>query len=254
MPPPRLPPKVPLLRRIRRWLLFLVVLSGFCGMVYLARGPLLRAFGRWWVVDEPPVKSQAIVVIGGDSVAGARVRHAIELYRQGWAPKLVFSGELFRTDFCENVLMQTQAIHDGVPQDAIVLAPCGAYTSTLTETLALRSFLTEDKINHIILVTSNFHTRRAQRIVRAILDPAGFAVRISAARDERFPVDHWWQAREGKKALVLELLKSFQTWRELRNLPPPATPAPQSTTPQQPPGPGWHGVCSRGGVVNPPLQ
>ena len=234
-PPPR--QKAPLLRRLLRWLLFLFCLCGFAGAVYLARGPLLRAFLRWWVVDEPPAKSQAIVALGGDAVTGVRVQHAIELYRQGWAPKLVFSGELFRTDFCENALMQAQAIHAGIPQDAIVLAPCGAYTSTLTETLALRSFLTEDKINHIILVTSNFHTRRARRIARAVLEPAGFVVHVSSAPDERFPADHWWQQREGQKQMVLELLKSVQTWRELRHLPPP--PAPQGGTTLEP-GPGWH--------------
>ncbi len=236
--PPR--QKAPLLRRIRRWLLVLFVLGGLGAAGYLARGLLLRTFGRWWVIDEPPVKSQAIVVLGGDSATGARVQYAVQLYRQGWAPKLVFSGELFRIDFCENALMQTQAIHAGISPEAIVLAPCGAYTSTLTETLALRSFLTEDKINRIILVTSNFHTRRARRIARAVLERAGFVVRISAAPDERFPVDRWWQQREGQKQMVLELLKSVQAWRELRHLPPPPTPGPQAGAPQQPPGPGWH--------------
>ncbi len=237
MSPPSPRQKAPLLRRVRRWLLALFILCGLGATAYLARGPLLRAFGRWWVVDEPPAKSQAIVVLGGDSAAGARVQQAIELYRQGWAPKLVFSGQLFRTDLCENALMQSQAIHAGIPPQAIVLAPCNAYSSTLTETLALRSFLTEDKINRIILLTSNFHTRRARRIARAILEPSGFVVRMSAAPDERFPVDHWWQLREGQKVMVLELLKSIETWRELRHLPPP--PAPQAGATQEP-GPGWH--------------
>lgn len=205
--------------------------------MYLARGPLLHAFGRRWIVDEPPAKSQAIVVLGGDSVAGARVQRAIELFRQGWAPKLVLSGDLYRTDFGETALMQAQAIHAGVPPEAIVLAPSTLYGSTLSEILGLRPFLAEYKFTHIILVTSNFHTRRARRIARAVLEPAGFVVLMSAAPDERFNVDRWWQQREGEKQMALEILKSFQAWRELRHLPPP--PAPQGGA-AQPPGPGWH--------------
>ncbi len=235
-PPPRQKGSSPL-RRFLRWLLALLVIGGVGAAVYLARGPLLHAFGRWWIVDDPPVKSQAIVVLGGDSVAGARVQRAIELYRQGWAPKLVFSGDLFRTDFSETALMQAQAIHSGVPPEAVVLAPPTVYGSTLSEILGLRSFLAEYKFTHIIIVTSNFHTRRTRRIVRAVLVPAGFVVCINSAPDERFNVDRWWQQREGQKQMVLEILKSFETWRELRRLPPPT--AAQGAAPQ-PPGPGWH--------------
>jgi uncharacterized SAM-binding protein YcdF (DUF218 family) len=191
--------------------------------LYAQRGPLLGAWGAWWVVNEPLEKSQAIVVLGGDSPAGDRVRHAVELYRQGWAPQIVCSGTLLRYDFSESTLMESEARRMGVPGDALLVVPASG-ESTLEEALVLRRFLTEHKLNRIIVVTSDFHTRRSRTILRKVLGQAGFDVRLSACSDVRFSPRTWWQQREGKKQMVLEILKSVVTWWELRQVPREGTP------------------------------
>ena len=40
---------------------------GSCAVLYLARVPLLRLAGEFWVVDEPPETSDVIVVLSGDN-------------------------------------------------------------------------------------------------------------------------------------------------------------------------------------------
>lgn len=198
-------------------LLVLLLLGLLLLGVYLLRVPLLRAVAYEWVVDEPLEKAQAIVVLGGDNVQGDRVRHAAELYRQGWAPRVVLSGSSFRTYFNEAELMQREATNLGVPPDHLILVRQHA-TSTLEEALALRPVLAQHNFRKIIVVTSNFHTRRARRIFRSVYQKQGTQVIVSAAPDSDFNPARWWQQREGRAAFVLELLKSLYTWWELQNL------------------------------------
>ncbi len=202
------------------WALVLLLIAIVLGVIYLLRGPILLAVGDWWVVEDDLEKAQAIVVLGGDSVLGDRVRQAARLYRRGWAPRVVLSGPPLRTYFSEVELMEREATQRGVPKDHLILARHHA-ASTLDEALALRPVLAEHNFRKIIVVTSNFHTRRARAIFRAVYEPQGGHVLVSAAPDPDFNPAGWWKSREGRARLFLEFLKSFYTWWELRDLPPP---------------------------------
>lgn len=221
----------PLQRRCRQrggvllGLLVLLLLALVLGALYLLRGPLLRALAEWWVVDEQPEKAQAILVLGGDSVLGDRLRHAVALYHQGWAPRVVLSGTPLRSYFNEAELMEREATQQGVPAAHLIVARHQA-ASTLEEALALRRVLAEHNFRKVIVVTSNFHTRRARRIFRALYRPQGTQVLFSAADDFRFTPARWWQQREGRAALLLEVLKSIYTVWELYRLPSPPPTAP----------------------------
>ena len=57
--------------RIVFWLIVLLVLVFLGAVLYFARRPILRALGEGWVVRDELEKAQVIVVLGGDSVAGA---------------------------------------------------------------------------------------------------------------------------------------------------------------------------------------
>ena len=196
-------------------LIFLLVIGL---ILYLARGPILRGVASAWIVDDPPEKAQAILVLGGDSRAGDRVRHAVSLYKAGWAPRIVLSGASIRTYFNETELMAREARELGVPAEHLILAPTGA-TSTLEEAVRLRPVLAERNFRNLLVVTSNFHTRRARQIFVGVYRPRGTIVRVSAAPDQGFDPAAWWQSREGRKLLFLEVLKWTYTWWELWTLP-----------------------------------
>ena len=57
----------------------------FLFVVYLVRHPLLRLAGGFWVVDEGPAASDAIVILGDDNYNGDRAARASEILRAGWA-------------------------------------------------------------------------------------------------------------------------------------------------------------------------
>ncbi len=189
-------------------------------------GPLGRLFrrpARWWVVDEPLQTADAIVVLAGDCFLGGRLRRALEIYHQGWAPRVVLSGGLLRPRFSEAAMVEQEAIELGLPRQAVLLASHDAGT-TLEEALVLSHFLAEHNLQRVIAVTSNFHTRRARTIYRALTGMYGMDVRVVAAPDLRFNPDCWWQPRAGLLTLAGELLSLFYAWRELRRL---ARPLPQ---------------------------
>ena len=216
-------------------LLVFLLLAALAGTLYLFRGPLLRAFGEWWVVDEELEKADAIVVLGGDSIAGDRVRHAVALYQRGWAPKLVLSGPPVRADFSEAELMEKEALRQGVPAADLIVARHPA-TNTFDEAFALRPALARLNVKKVIVVTSNFHTRRARRIFRAVYGREGLEVRVSASPDVRFRPDRWWQERDSRAWLFLEMVKTIHTWCELWRLPAEA-PRAQAGLPAPPPAP-----------------
>lgn len=189
-------------------------------MLYLLRGPILRGFVEWWVVDEPLEPAQAIVVLAGDNREGQRVRRGVELLQAGLAPRLVLSGASLRSNFSEAKLMEQDALAFGAQPEQLLPAPHDA-DSTLEEALALRAVLARHNFRNIIVVTSNYHTRRARLIFRGVYQKQGTIVRVSAAPDSRFRPASWWQDPEGFKLLWFELQKSlYARWKLFRGLPP----------------------------------
>ncbi|OFV82930.1 MAG: hypothetical protein A3D93_05975 [Acidobacteria bacterium RIFCSPHIGHO2_12_FULL_67_30] len=199
-------------------LLVLLLVAFLLGTLYLFRAPLLRAFADCWVVDEELEKADALVVLGGDSVQGDRVRHAVGLFHQGWAPKVVLSGGPLRADLSEADLMEKDALRQGVPAASLIVFRHPA-TNTLHEALALRPLLAQHNFRKVIVVTSNFHTRRARRVFRVVCEKDGLPVRVSASPDLRFHPDRWWRERDDRAWLFLELVKTLHTWYELWRLP-----------------------------------
>ncbi len=208
-------------------LLVLLLAAILLGTLYLFRAPLLRAFADCWVVDDELAKADAIVVLGGDSFQGDRVRHAAALFHKGWAPKVVVSGGPLRPDLSEADLMEKDALRQGIPAAALIVFRHPA-TNTLDEALALRPFLAEHNFRKVIVVTSNFHTRRARRVFRGVYADDALDLRVSASPDVRFRPDRWWREREDRAWLFLELLKTLNTCYELWRLPAPAPTAPAS--------------------------
>lgn len=203
------------------WLMVLLVVCVLAFVVYLLRAPLLRAFGDWWVVSDRLEKAQAIVVLGGDSAGGDRLHRAVTLYREGWAPRLVVSGPALRFYLSEAELMQREALNLGVPENRLLVVRHAA-SSTLAEAQHLRKVFAEHGLRKVIVVTSNFHARRVRRIFGKLLREQGTQVWVDAAADRRFVPERWWEEREARALLLLEILKTFCTWWELRHPPPPA--------------------------------
>ena len=193
--------------------LFFLVLLVF--VLYLARNPILRFVGGLIVENDSPRASDAIVILSDDNYAADRATRAAELMKAGWAPRVVASGRYLRPYASVAELEQRDLIARGVPASAIVAFPQHA-TDTREECEALAQLFTSRGWRHILIVTSNYHTRRADYICSRTL-PAGTDLRVIAAPDSEYNPDDWWRTRQGLKIFTHEVVGLIVAAWELRH-------------------------------------
>ena len=182
--------------------------------IYLVRHPLMHLAGRALVLDDSPRAADAIVMLGDDNYNGDRATKAAELIKAGWAPRVVASGRYLRPYLSIADLEQRDLTDRGVPPSAIVRFPNRAQ-NTREECTALSGLLAQKGWKHILLVTSNYHTRRADYICSRVL-PEGTELHVIAAADSEFRPDGWWQTRQGEKIFFHELVGFVAAAWELR--------------------------------------
>jgi uncharacterized SAM-binding protein YcdF (DUF218 family) len=196
-------------------LLSLLFLIALVSVIYIARHPLLRLAGSFWVVDESPENSDAIVMLSDDNYNADRATRAAELFKAGLAPHVIASGRYLRPYASIAELEQRDLTERGVPQSAIVRLPHHA-ADTREEAAAIGQLLASHGWKHVILVTSDYHTRRSRYICERIF-PAGTVLRVAAARDSEYDPEHWWETRQGVKIFVHELMGMPVAMWELRH-------------------------------------
>jgi uncharacterized SAM-binding protein YcdF (DUF218 family) len=217
-------------------LLFLLVLLGLLGVLYVARHPLLRLAGQFWVVDEPATPSDALIVLGDDNYAADRAFRAAELYRAGVAPVVVASGRMLRPKVSLAGIMERDLESYGVPAGSIVKLEHRAQ-NTREEAVEAARLVQSRGWKRVLVVTSNYHARRARFIFRRIL-PSNVSVRVSGARDSEFDPSRWWETRQGQKLFLTELLAYLVARWELRRKPAPESGASLVILGSQSPRPG----------------
>lgn len=195
-------------------LIILLFLLLFCFGIYLARHPLMRWTANGWIVEDSFEKADAIVVLGDDNFFADRATRAAELFRQGKAPVVVASGRRLRPNAGVSELMEHDLIERGVPKDRIIRVTHDA-DSTREEAEALLRFTIPKKWHALIVVTSNYHTRRARYIFRKTF-PQAVEIYVASARDGDFDPDQWWMKRKSIKELTREWLGMLVAMWELR--------------------------------------
>ena|SRR5690242_10445038 len=204
-------------------LLALILLCFFAAIIYFARHPLLRTAAQFWIVQDRIEPADIIIVIGDDDFAAHRATEAAALFRAGWAPQIVASGRMLRPYASLADFMARDLASQGVPASAIVRFTHKA-ENTLEEAEALRVLITEKGWRRILLMTSNYHARRARYIFRKVLPPT-VNLEVAGASDPEFEPDTWWESRQGRKTFFLEAVGYLVAIWELRGekTEPPAT-------------------------------
>jgi uncharacterized SAM-binding protein YcdF (DUF218 family) len=169
---------------------------------------VLAALGNFLVKAGPPEKADAIVVLAGDGF-GHRILTAGDLIKQGYAPKALISGPDGNYGIYECDLAIPFAVRAGDPESYFGHLEHHA-RSTSDEAKVVVNQLRKMGVKRVLLVTSNFHTRRAGKIFRRTAPDLDFIV--VAAPDEFFKPDSWWHDREASKIFVYEWLKTVAEW------------------------------------------
>jgi uncharacterized SAM-binding protein YcdF (DUF218 family) len=185
-------------------LIILLVILVLCAILYWARHPILRFAGESWVIDAPAAHADALLLLGDDNYYADRATHAAELIRHGVAPVVVASGRRLRPGAGVVELQEHDLIERGVPKDKIIRFPHDA-ASTLEEAMGLARLCSERHFRSVIVVTSNYHARRARYIFGKVFPPT-IAVSLAGAHDGDFDPDHWWEKRKSEELFMHEVV------------------------------------------------
>jgi uncharacterized SAM-binding protein YcdF (DUF218 family) len=198
-------------------LICLLVLAAMVFGLYLLRRPILHEAADWWIVEDPASTADALIILSDDNLEGSRARRAAELYFDHRAPVIVASGRMLRPYAGIGELMQRDLTDRGVPVTAVEIFRQSA-VDTIDEAQSLKGLVVQKGWKHVIIVTSNYHTRRARYIYRKVFPP-GIQVDIASAKDPAFDPDDWWQSREGLKLFAHEVVGMCEAMWELRHSP-----------------------------------
>jgi uncharacterized SAM-binding protein YcdF (DUF218 family) len=168
-------------------------------------GSLLYHAGMFLVLDHP-TRSDIIVVLSGD-IGDARFIHGLNLLRIGYSQELILDAPDWVEYGRTSSDLAREYIHTVAPENASHLHVCSFNgDSTVLELREVSECVhtVAPGATTAIIVTSDYHTRRALSVAQHVLPEYRWSV--AAAPDIRFRIA-WWQHREWAKTTLTEWQK-----------------------------------------------
>jgi uncharacterized SAM-binding protein YcdF (DUF218 family) len=194
------------LARRFRWLLLPLALAGG---VYLFPGLFLRPLGTHLVRFDPPVKSDCLLALAGDA-NGQRIMKAGDLYREGYAKRVFVSGAGYTYGVSEDQLAIPFARSKGYT-DVPFVGMLNRGRSTVTEVRDVKPKLQAAGCGSVLVITSDFHTRRTGNILAREWGTA-LPHRVTAAPSYDYDAERWWTDRNYQKTFFFEWTKTVADW------------------------------------------
>ncbi len=178
---------------------------GVLGLSVLATGSTLVILGfaiQAHAGTDERAPADALLVLGAAQYNGwptrafrARLDHAAELYRQGYAPVIVLvGGRASADDVSEAEAGARYLVQRGIPPEALLIVPHGRNTWQSLE--AASEPLHERGVRRLLLVSDGFHLFRCKVMARDLgFEPLGSPVPNSPIRPGS-ALERWYVARE----------------------------------------------------------
>jgi uncharacterized SAM-binding protein YcdF (DUF218 family) len=181
-------------RRASLWILLILVAAGCIWFAAHA--------GHWLIIDAPQ-PSDIIVVLAGET--NHRPAHALDLLRQGYARRVLFDVPVAEKIYDITLIEVAEKYIRTLP-DASKVAVCPIQgLSTREESHDVAQCLGTEQGSRVLIVTSDFHTRRALSIFQHEIKGKSFSV--AAAHDSTQFGPHWWKHRQWAKTFTDEWLR-----------------------------------------------
>ena len=160
---------------------------------------LLRHAGSFLVVNDPK-PADVIVVLGGGN-NDSRYRNGVKLMQQGYAPRIMLDVFSQGETFGNSDIDLAQAFLNRTTPGRSTICPCEE-NSTYDEARYLQPCLASSGARSVLVVTSEYHTRRARGILQHRLPQYQFS--FYASPDPYFFGTRWWTQREWAKTTLWE--------------------------------------------------
>jgi len=188
-------------KKILRFYLIVVGILAHLGLLWMGlKLPFL--FDSWLHVSHKPQEAQAIVCLCGGIMGNnlptqrglQRIYTAVQLYADGWAPWVIFTGR-GAGSLSEAEVYAEAAIWLGLPEEAVLVEPFSESTAEHAENLLKLKEMGIERSSSLLIVTSPVHSRRAYLCFKK----DGFT-------DVRMVTGH--RAQKGDKEVVRNLRES----------------------------------------------
>jgi uncharacterized SAM-binding protein YcdF (DUF218 family) len=199
-------------------------------VIYLSSAVILSMLGNFIVIDEKPIKADAIVILNTGVEYYPRLIEAASLFQKGFARTIVINGNR-KTDvlrqleekgfeaccpWFENSL-RILSLH-GVPRDRVIRISAEDAYDTVSEARVIGAELLRRRLKRIILTTSKYHSRRAGFIWQK-----SFANQLSVstipAKTDPYDPDGWWkEGRQIRWVLAEYGAWVFYFWKRIKDL------------------------------------
>ena len=193
---------------------------GFCGLAIVAGGAylllpeLLVWLGTLLIAEVEAFPADAIVVLSGGGPD--RAREAADLYRAGLAPRVVITTQETPDNYRELARLGIELVlpHDndlrvlhgfGI-SDENILRIEEESTDSMGELIRVREFAADQGWSRLIVVTSNYHSRRALLISDYVFD-TDWQIAVIGSRYSEFRPNQWWQEVRHVRTFLIEFQK-----------------------------------------------
>jgi uncharacterized SAM-binding protein YcdF (DUF218 family) len=158
--------------------------------------------GRMLVIDEPRT-SDVILVLAGETEH--RPARALQLLGEGYTRKIVIDVPAVGQIYEFSPLELARRYAEDLSQKASISVCPIAGLSTRDEVRDAEPCLARESAKSVLIVTSDFHTRRALQIFQKEIPGISFSV--AAARDSKQFGIRWWAHRQWAKTFLDEWLR-----------------------------------------------
>lgn len=186
---------------------------GIASAIFLLALLFVAKAGQLLVVDSPE-RSDVILVLAGETEN--RPARALELLRQGFGRRVLIDVPADTKIYGFSQLALAQKFVDNLPDGSLV-GLCPIYgLSTREESHDVGKCLASLESHRVLIVTSDFHTRRALSIFRHQF--VGRVFSTAASHDGTQFGTRWWTHRQWAKTFTDEWLRTLwwngvERWR-----------------------------------------
>jgi len=157
---------------------------------------------KWLDVNNRPEKVDVLITLGGDS---ERELYAAELYRFGFAPKIIMSGYGSST-----LQMANKAVQAGVRVQDIIVEDKS--TNTYENAVYSREIVLKQNFKSAIVVTSPYHMRRTKLVFGRVFRNTGVKLLYCSTKDSGFNTDGRCTSDTDRQLVKREYVKLVYYW------------------------------------------
>ena len=184
-------------------------------LLFVFLAPVLRSMGNYLVYEDKLQPSDAVFVLGGNSLERGIAAH--RLYQLNQAKHYYTTGknipsilEALDKKMTEAEVTRFFMIQSGADSTAVTALNVG--TSTFEEAEFILSFAQKNRFRKIIILSSKFHTRRIRSVFKKIFRKSNIEVFITGADPNKYKLEKWWHEEEGLLMVNNEYVKLFYYW------------------------------------------